>query len=483
MQDAVSSFYHHLQAVASQYNISAIALPVEAVQHALWIPTLPFEAMEKWNTIRVNLVVITDRRPHSLSRLLQSTSRAQYLGDTVGLVINMEQSADRVTRMMVNSFGWRQGEKTVRHRILKGGLMPAIIESWYPQHDNDYAILLEDDIEVSPLFYVWTKYNILRYRYTNHPDAWRMFGISLYSPRNLELLPEGRRPFNPNSVIRPQFPTHTPYLSQVPCSWGAVYFPEHWREFHEYLTSRLEDMKEDGIGRLNITVPNSRSERWKKSWKKFIIQLVYLRGYVMLYPNFQQFESFSTNHLEFGTHIKKGRTKAALDGFTVPLMQRDTILSQLPSGELPNMDALPTLNLWGQRHTLQELEEIAIAWHPQVSACARTTERFNPQDLLCPFPGKSRKRKSPKKSSKPSKEVSVVQSIVIETVYVDPSNETTGPEVNGGADAETDEETEVWVPEPIDVAQLQTEEMEHALEDDQLHDLEADLAQLNSLQM
>jgi hypothetical protein len=350
------------------------------------IQVTPYFVHIGWNQIKIDLVVITDRRPHSLSRLFNSIGHGVYLGDHVDLTIHMEQTSDRVTRMFVNSFSWSQGTKRLRHRIRKGGLMPAIVESWYPSSNDNYGVILEDDIEVSPLFYTWIKYNILHYRYSKRDTGYdRIYGISLYSPRNLELLPEGRIEFDPNDVLLPNdFSPRTPYASQVPCSWGAVYFPEHWREFHHYLTTRLMDLHHSK--RLKIHVPNSRSERWKKSWKKYFIEMVYLRAYVMVYPNFQDFESFSTNHLEFGTHIRHERAQVALDSFVVPLMQRNTILSQLPDHRLPRFDELPMMDLWGDLMTHDEMETVAATWHRAVSVCARwPSNHFNPQDMLCPF--------------------------------------------------------------------------------------------------
>lgn len=300
-----------------------------------------------WHDVRMELVVITDRRPESLSRLFSSLNQAKYLGDEqVELTIHMEQSADGVTQQVVKDFQWQHGNKRVRHRIRKGGLMPAIVESWYPSDNNHYGILLEDDIELSRLFYVWTKYNILKYRYSNEKGYKSIYGVSLYSPRNLELLPEGRRPFDPAPVLKTSgYDSRSPYATQIPCSWGAVYFPEHWRMFHTYLTERVE--KEDNWkGYYNITVPKSRSSNWTKSWKKYFIELTYLRGYVMVYPNFEGFESFSTNHLEYGTHVKdNGRTNSKVKEFMVPLMKENSILQQLPQGKLPSFDQLPLMDL------------------------------------------------------------------------------------------------------------------------------------------
>lgn len=96
----------------------------------------------------------------------------------------MEQTADPETQEIVRAFEWspsydpylvqpdgsesvlsRGGGIAVRHRVVVGGLMPAVAESWFPANENSYGIILEDDVEVSPMFYAWAKMNILRYKY------------------------------------------------------------------------------------------------------------------------------------------------------------------------------------------------------------------------------------------------------------------------------------------------------------------------------
>lgn len=189
-----------------------------------------------------------------------------------------------------------------------------------------------------------------------------MFGISLYQPKNLELDVAGRRPFNASHVLLSTGAhAFTPYLSQIPCSWGAVYFPEHWMEFHEYLAARFS---EDVFNLTQTVVPDVRSNQWKMSWKKYFIELVYLRGYVMLYPNFPQYASLSTNHLEVGSHVKI-RSKEKRESFSVPLMKlrsatggREVELLDLPNRSLPDWTLLPVLNLTGAPVTLDKLYEI-----------------------------------------------------------------------------------------------------------------------------
>ncbi|KAI7869507.1 hypothetical protein BDF14DRAFT_1965195 [Spinellus fusiger] len=360
---------------------TVIHLPILEIQHALWVADLSIHALQQWHTIDMDLIVITDRRPDSLLRLLESANTAYFLGDSVDLVLHTEQTADQATLRLVDHYQWRQGSKILRHRIQKGGLMAAVVESWYPNNNHNYAVLLEDDVEVSPLFYCWAKYTLLKYRYEqSHPH---LFGISLYAPRTLELLPEGRRDFVLGPLLA-ESPANTPYLSQVPCSWGALYFPEHWREFHDYLKTRLDDLALP-ISRLDRAVPNSRSNRWKRSWKKYFIELVYARAYVMLYPNFKEFESFSTNHLQMGTHIRNPPSQGAVDSFNVPLMVKDVLLEQLPDQRLPDYETLPVFTLWGQRVSHKHMDEEAAQWHQTVSSCPRQSLAYTPQDLFCPL--------------------------------------------------------------------------------------------------
>ena len=231
----------------------------------------------------------------------------------------------------------------------------------------------------------------------------RLFGISLYQQKNIELRPEGRRPFDPRRLFEDrkiEFP-ETPYGSQIPCSWGAVYFPEHWREFHSYLIDRLSE-RQLRIG--DIIVPSVRSNRWTKSWKKFFIELVYLRGYVMLYPNYADFTSFSNNHLEMGVHVRGDmskrdfvKKKALFDlplmplpqeqNFDVPLQNIPSILD-LPFDSLPRWDSLPIVDLWGHLTSEEQIVRTGQARHQQMmtfcAALNTSASEFDAGLLLCP---------------------------------------------------------------------------------------------------
>lgn len=332
---------------------------------------------------------MTNDRPASLERLLTALESAHYFGDDVSLALNLEQTADRATQKLVDGFEWNAGPVTLRHRIILGGLMPAIVESWYPSSNDSYGVFLEDDVEVSPLFYGWLKMTILYYRYSSEEmraRSSRLFGVSLYQQKMIELRPEGRRPFDAHEMFsQMSLESNLPYLSQIPCSWGAAYFPEIWKEFHSFLSLRLSEIS---LPISETIVPEIRSNSWPRSWKKYIIELIYMRGYVMLYPNYPNFASLSTNHLEKGTHIKQTELDIKKKSqFIVPLMNRSESLLDLPQGKLPPWDNLPLIDLWGSIATDEEVVERGWQTTAQLDSCPPfrldVPPTFNARELLC----------------------------------------------------------------------------------------------------
>ncbi|CAG8806950.1 4482_t:CDS:1, partial [Gigaspora rosea] len=328
---------------------------------------------------------ITQNRAASLKRLVNSLNSSIYLGDNVPLTINIDKYGDQKTVKYVQNLYWPFGKKDIRHRLVQGGLIAAVMESYYPADDNDYGFILEDDIELSPFFYIWAKYSILKYRYG--PDrilSNRMFGVSLYNSKHIELTLPKHKKFNAALTLEPtKYNRRSPYLCQIPCSWGSVVFPEIWREFHYYITARLKDV--DGPNLQEVNVPNSRSNRWHNSWKRFFIELIYLRGYVMLYPNYKNFVSLSTNHHEEGVHVhlKNGKPRK---GFLLPLMEKDIISEGLPGGVLPDYRNLPIMDLFGRVVSLKKIVDRGHDLHNKISLCPpndTASLTYNPKDLLC----------------------------------------------------------------------------------------------------
>ncbi|PHZ09185.1 uncharacterized protein RHIMIDRAFT_264292 [Rhizopus microsporus ATCC 52813] len=346
-----------------QAEIPIIYLSKRDIPHSFWLTDLPVDILAEWNSISIKIMVNVDKKHDNYERLITSLDKAHYLGDSVDLTFLMDYAADRTIQRLANHYQWKHGRKYLRHRIVQTHRMALFAESWYPSSNDEYAILLDTELELSPHFYSWAKYAILQYRHQSK----KLFGISLYRPNMIETDSGGRRLF----TERP----HGPFLMQWPSHSGAVFFPEHWREFHDYMTARLADRT--GHRMQDVTIPESRVNEWKLSWRKYFEELVYLRSYVMLYPS----TSLSTRHIELKKKSQKEKFKDALSLFEVPLM---TNASQL---HLPaSFDLLPIYDYYGHLSDMKTMEKRGGDLQDSISACLPNTEQnFDPSDLLCPF--------------------------------------------------------------------------------------------------
>ena len=68
----------------------------------------------------------------------------------------------------------RKGKTIPRIFETNHGLRAAWFESWYPKPDDEYCIIIEDDLEVSPFWYTW-----LKKAWLNYGDRTDMAGIAL----------------------------------------------------------------------------------------------------------------------------------------------------------------------------------------------------------------------------------------------------------------------------------------------------------------
>ncbi|CAK9859938.1 unnamed protein product [Sphagnum jensenii] len=368
VDDIACSVHDALTLAVSHSNTLLVQLPRAVVPHALWMAEVRTSALQFWNKMKIQVTIITQNRSGSLMRLLQSLMNAHYLGDDISLTFNMDSKVDIATLHVINSFVWPHGSKMLRRRIIQGGLIRAVSESWYPASDDDFGLLLEDDIEVSPFYYMWLKYAVLSYHYDPTVQLPELNSIALYTPRVVEVVRE-RPHWNATNFFKLIHP-NMPYLHQLPCSWGALFFPKHWRQFYKYMGTRFtEDAKENPV-----QIPRSRTNGWQASWKKFLIDMMYLRGHVTLYPNFPNQTSFSTNHMEPGAHIAAADNVVThhKEDFEVPLLQ-ENFLSLLPGGRLPPASKLPVLNLFNQPTTLRGLKSAGAKLAQDVIACNKTS--------------------------------------------------------------------------------------------------------------
>ncbi|KAL6124690.1 hypothetical protein ACLB2K_077201 [Fragaria x ananassa] len=137
-------------------------------------------------------------RLDSLSRCLRSLAAADYLSDRVHLHLHIDHfalpdsDADRQLHEsrgildLVDGFRWSFGEKVVHYRTQTAGLQAQLLEAWWPSSDHEFAFVVEDDVEVSPLYYKFLRNLILNYYYNASNSRPYIYGASLQRPRKIE---------------------------------------------------------------------------------------------------------------------------------------------------------------------------------------------------------------------------------------------------------------------------------------------------------
>ena len=142
-------------------NNYASALPAATVP-----PTTENEAVVsegRTKTMNMKIVILTMDRFHSLERLMQSLKASDYLGDQIDLFIRFDlpKSPTDGWRTRVKDFQsklkWEAGNVTYSIARANMGLRQAWLSAWRPSSMDDRAIIFEDGIEVSPLWYKWLK--------------------------------------------------------------------------------------------------------------------------------------------------------------------------------------------------------------------------------------------------------------------------------------------------------------------------------------
>lgn len=118
--------------------------------------SLPEKIPVDWRQPRWRVLVFANNRLESLTRLCDSLTRA-HINETVALNFYLEAGQAPEMYDYVATFEWPHGPVQVLARHSPGGLINAIIEGWYPTGNTEWAIFLEDDIEVSPYFLQWAQ--------------------------------------------------------------------------------------------------------------------------------------------------------------------------------------------------------------------------------------------------------------------------------------------------------------------------------------
>ena len=251
------------------------------------------------------IVVLAYNRQPSLNNLLNSLSRAEYGVNHVNLVISIDYSGLHDVYNLAEDFNWEHGEKIIIKHEKNLGLRHHVLYCGDLSLQYQSVIILEDDLLVSPSFYLYAKAALEVYKNDSN-----IAGISLYHHEHNE---STELPFE---VIDEGYDT---YFMKVPCSWGQLWTATHWEGFRSWYDKGQQVLDVDFLPDNVIAWPETS---WKKYFCKYLIET---QSY-FVFPK----TAFTTNSGAIGEHHSKitGLHQASLsiqkDNFKFPRIE-DTI--------------------------------------------------------------------------------------------------------------------------------------------------------------
>ena len=230
---------------------------------------------------RLAIVVIAYNRVAALLRLLDSLTNAYYPeGLDVPLIISVDKSDGRAVEDVAKDYVWEHGDKSVRLHEANLGLRQHVLLCGDISAEYDGVIMLEDDLYVSPSFYMYALAAMSRTRMEK-----KIAGISLYNHR---MNVHAREPFEALDD------GYDNYYMQFASSWGQAFSCEQWKGFREW----YEVHKDDELAADDV--PVNVSSWSESSWLKYYIKYLIETDRYFIYPRV----SFTTNLGDEGTHAE-----------------------------------------------------------------------------------------------------------------------------------------------------------------------------------
>lgn len=252
------------------------------------------------------IIVLTMDRAEPLRRLLKSVAAADYGDDHVDLDIWVDRRANSPLDASVidaaNEVEWPFGAKTVHARKAPGGLYNQWIYTWNIRDQTDeVAIILEDDLEVSPAFYQWLKQ--ARTAYATDPE------VGAFTLQRSTLRP--RRPRGSRMGHTLSLPPSTPVFKyRLLGTWGFAPQRDVWLEFRAWFEKKRAAGEKPYVDGLITTswyksqeVDGFAPHMWSQWWIRFVDE----KGYFTVTPHLPDGTTLSANWRERGMHYSAGK--------------------------------------------------------------------------------------------------------------------------------------------------------------------------------
>lgn len=249
--------------------------------------------------VDLRLVVIVYNRAESLRKCLESLNNADYLNDVIHIDVWIDRSVsgiiDDATYKVARSFSFNHGTYQVHNQTKHVGIYGQWIDTWRPRKDSkEIAVIIEDDINMSPVFYFYLRAAHRKYKTYPNINGFALQGVSMKhgGERGSLFAPDGNLVF----------------LYPVLGTWAFSPKVNHWLAFTEWFHTNSPNPK------FIPNVPNIMPTKWYESgrqmggnlnpkmWSMWHIYYAYLHNEVTLYKNSPDKKAFSINRKEKGLH-------------------------------------------------------------------------------------------------------------------------------------------------------------------------------------
>lgn len=249
------------------------------------------------HTPSFKVTVLTYNRGDSLQRCLEAIQRAFYSGKRIDLYIFIDRSkageiySDAIT--VATSSTWTHGAKIVNVWNEHVGLYGQWIDTLRPKHHDDFGIILEDDVEVSPYYYLWLART--RMVYSERPD---IAGYTLQSGTlridqkkygNIDILNEATEPV---------------LLYGLLSLWGYAPEPRVWADFRRwYHTVSCNKSYDQVFSGENLPEWHKAETRKKPLWTMWHTRYMHERTLYTMHVNLDSLKTRSPKWYELSLHL------------------------------------------------------------------------------------------------------------------------------------------------------------------------------------
>lgn len=202
----------------------------------------------------LRIIAIVYNRAKSLQRLLKSINEAEYGTDSVKLEVWIDRSVDGnfdlTTFDVADSFNFSHGQYSVYVHSKHVGIYGQWLTTWKPKiNSSEIAVILEDDLTVSPHFYKYLKLVHKKYDNIEEINGYALQGSSI------------KHYVHDTSVLVGPKDSHV-FLYPVLGTWGFSPCTKNWIKFIDWFPQAHNDQNFVPI------IPDNIVSSWYKEFMR-----------------------------------------------------------------------------------------------------------------------------------------------------------------------------------------------------------------------